>query len=144
MSSLLAAAALATAGLVPIPLLPPADPAPDNQSQVQQVEVSATLDAADGRLRRGCKDYQLTYAVTTPSEDWTFDVTLQDRRGKGVNSQSLIGPNDPTTAVLTYQLCRWATVPGRFTLTGVLVSYDGAQETSATVTETFRLRRRNP
>ena len=145
MSTLLAAVALSTAGLLPVPLLPSAEPGTDSQQQqVQQVEVSGDLEAADGRLRRGCKDYQLTYRVTTPSEDWTFDITLQDRRGKGVNSQSLIGPNDPTTDVLTYRLCRWATVPGIFTLTGLLVSYDGAQETSVTVTETFRLRRRTP
>jgi len=144
MSTLLAAVALATAGVVPIPLLPPADSGTGTQPQVQQVEVSGALAAADGRLRRGCKDYRFTYWVDTPSEDWTFDITLQDRRGKGVNSQSLIGPNDPTTDVLTYRLCRWATVPGIFTLKGLLVSYDGAQESSVTVTETFRLRRRNP
>ena len=143
MSSLLAAVALSTAGLLPIPLLPPGASETDTQPQVQQVEVSASMHAADGRLRRGCKDDRFTYAVTTPSEDWTFDITLQDRRGKGVNAQSLIGPNDPVTDVLTYRLCRWATVPGRFTFTGVLVSYDGAQETSVTVTETFRLRRRH-
>ena len=144
MSSLLAAVTLATAGLVPIPLLPPAEPAADSQAQVEPVEVPATLDAADGRLRRGCKDYRYTYTVTTSSQDWTLDITLQDRRGKGVHARSLIGPSDPTTAVLTYRLCQWATVPGPFTLTGVLVSYDGAPETSATVTETCRLRRRNP
>ena len=144
MSTLLAAVALSTGGLLPVPLLPPAESGTDAQQQVQQVEVSGALEAADGRLKRGCKDYQFTYRVTTPSEDWTFDITMQDRRGKGVNSQSLIGPNDPTTDVLTYRLCRWATVPGIFTLKGLLVSYDGAQETAATVTETFRLRRRNP
>ena len=144
MSTLLAAVALTTAGLLPIPVLPPAESGTDTQQQVQQVEVSGALEAADGRLRRGCKDYQFTYRVSTPSEDWTFDITLQDRRGKGVSSQSLIGPNDPTTDVLTYRLCRWATVPGIFTMKGQLVSYDGAQETSVTVTETFRLRRRNP
>ena len=144
MSTLLAAVALTAAGLLPVPLLPPAESGTETQQQVQQVEVSGALEAADGRLRRGCKDYQFTYRVNTPSEDWTFDITMQDRRGKGVNSQSLIGPNDPTTDVLTYRLCRWATVPGIFTLKGLLVSYDGAQETAVTVTETFRLRRRNP
>ena len=144
MSTLLAAVALSTAGLLPVPLLPPAESGTDAQQHVQQVEVSGALEAADGRLRRGCKDYQFTYRVTTPSEDWTFDITMQDRRGKGVNAQSLIGPNDAKSGVLTYRLCRWATVPGRFTLKGALVSYDGSQETPATITESFRLRKRNP
>jgi hypothetical protein len=147
--TLLVSAAVAAAGLspvpLPVPLLPTASSPPSGSSGTQQaqVEVSGDLDAADGRLRRGCKDYQYAYTVTVPTQDWTFDITLQDRAGKGVNSQSLIGPNDAETGVLPYRLCRWATKAGRFTLTGVLVSYDGAQETSVSVTETFRLRRRN-
>lgn len=145
MPNLLAAVVL-TAGLLPVPLLPGGDTGtdPTTQQQAQQTEVSGTLQAADGRLRRGCKDYQFTYAVTTPSQDWSFDITMQDRHGKGVNAQSLLGPNDPKSDVMTYRLCRWATVPGIFTLTGRLVSYEGSQETAVTVTESFRLRRRNP
>ena len=103
--------------------------------------MAGALDAPDGRLKRGCKDYRYAYAVITETDDWTFDITMQDRRGKGVNSQSLLGPNDGEAGVLTFRLCRWATVAGRFTLSGVLVSYDGDRETSVTVTETFRLRR---
>ena len=142
MSSLLATAALSTATLLPVPLLPP-EPAPQ-ETQAQPVQVSAVVDAPDGRLRRGCKDYRFTYAVSTPSSDWTLDLSMTDRRGRGVNSQALIGPNDATSGTVVHRLCRWATVPGLFTIRGVLVSYDGTQETTATVTETFRLRRRNP
>ncbi|CUR56283.1 conserved exported hypothetical protein [metagenome] len=140
MSSLLAAAVLATAGLLPLPLPVPSpahEPAP-----AQQVAVTGVLDAPDGRLKRGCKDYHYSYAVESPSEDWTFDITMQDRAGKGVNAQSLIGPNDPTSGTLDFRLCRWATKAGVFTLKGQLVSYGGAEETSVTVTEAFRLRAR--
>ena len=144
MSTLLAATAITAAGLLPLPLPLPTSPAPEPAPSAEQVAVSGELDAADGRLRRGCKEYAYSYAVDTPSEDWTFDITMQDRNGKGVNAQSLIGPNDATRGVVTYRLCRWATVPGRFTLKGVLVSYEGSQETTVEVTETFRLRRRNP
>jgi hypothetical protein len=144
MSTLLAAVALATTGLLPVPLLPAGDTGTQTQPQAQQVEVSGSLQAADGRLGRGCKDYRFTYSVTTPSQDWSFDISMHDRHGKGVNSQSLLGPNDPKSAVVTYRLCRGATVPGLFTLTGSLVSYDGSQETAVTVTESFRLRRRHP
>ena len=144
MSTLFAAAAITAAGLLPLPLPLPTSPPPEPTSHAGQVTVSGELDAADGRLRRGCKDYAYAYAVDTPSEDWTFDITLQDRNGKGVNAQSLIGPNDAARGVVTYRLCRWATVPGRFTLMGVLVSYEGSRETTVQVTESFRLRRRNP
>ncbi len=141
LSTLLTAAAVTIVELLPLPL--PVDPAAGSGTEptAAQVEVSGALDAPDERLRRGCKDYRYAYSVTTESDDWTFDITLQDRRGKGVNSQSLLGPNDDEAGVLTYRLCRWATVAGRFTLSGVLVSYDGDRETSVPVTETFRLRR---
>ncbi len=146
MSSLLATAAITAAGLLPLPLpLPlPTSPAPEPTPQAEQVAVSGDIEAADGRFRRGCRQYAYAYAVDTPSEDWTFDVALKDRNGKGVNAQSLIGPNDPTHGVVTYRLCRWATVPGRFTLDGVLMSYEGSRETTVKVTETLRLRRRAP
>ena len=140
MPTLLAAAAITAAGLLPVPLPLPTGPTTEPAPQAEQA-VSGDLEAADGRFRRGCKQYAYAYAVDTPSEDWTFDITMRDRNGKGVSAQSLIGPNDATHGVLTYRLCRWATVTGRFTLTGVLVSYEGSRETRVEVTETFRLRR---
>jgi len=144
LSTLLTAAAVTLAGLLPLPL--PTDPTTGGgtEATAPQVDVVGALDAPDGRLKRGCKDYRYAYSVTTESDDWTFDITMQDRRGKGVNSQSLLGPNDDEAGVITYRLCRWATVAGRFTLSGVLVSYDGDRETSVSVTETFRLRRTRP
>lgn len=149
MSSLLAAAVLTTASILPLPLPVPTPQAPDQpvaeaQPTTQQAAVTGVLDAPDGRLKRGCKDYRYSYVVQGTSEDWTFDIAMQDRAGKGVNAQSLIGPNDPTSGVLDFRLCRWATKAGVFTLKGQLVSYDGAEETSVTVTEAFRLRARNP
>jgi hypothetical protein len=145
LSTLLATAVISAAGATPLPLPLPTEPSSEPAPETQQVQVSGTLQAADGRLKRGCKDYQYAYSVTSDSEDWTFDITMQDRTGKGVNAQSLIGPNDPEAAVVPFRLCRWATKPGLFTLTGALVAYEGtSKETSVRVTETFRLRRRNP
>ena len=80
LTTLLTTAVVAAAGLLPIPLpLPvPTDP---GTAQVDGVAVSGVLDAPDGRLKRGCKDYGYTYSVTTGSDDWTFDITLRDRSG---------------------------------------------------------------
>lgn len=143
-STLLATAALAATSLLPLPLPQPPGSHPGTTAQTAPVVLSGHLSAADGRLRRGCKDYAYAYSVTTESEDWTFDITMQDRNGRGVNAQSLIGPNDAESGTLTYRLCRGGTTPGRFTLTGVLTSYEGtSSEPSVRVTETFRLRKRN-
>jgi hypothetical protein len=144
LSTLLASTALAATSLLPLPLPLPTDHGEEPATQTDPVVLSGALSAPDGRLKRGCKDYAYAYAVTTESEDWTFDVTMQDRNGRGVNAQSLIGPNDAESGVLHYRLCRWATTPGRFTLTGVLTSYEGTtSETTVQVTDTFRLRKRN-
>lgn len=136
---------LAASTLLPLPpLLPSPEPAPPAQTaQTAQTAptVSAVVDAPDGRLRRGCKDYALSYAVTVPDGDWSLDLSTQDRRGKGVSAQSLLGPNDAESGVLPFRLCRRATVPGLFTVTGVLTWYDGDQQTTASVSDTFRLRR---
>jgi hypothetical protein len=144
LSTLLTTAALAATSLLPLPLPLPTDPSSEPAAQTEPVVLSGALSADDGRLKRGCKDYAYAYSVTTESEDWTFDITMQDRNGRGVNAQSLIGPNDAESGVLRYRLCRGATTPGRFSLTGVLTSYEGTtSETSVRVTETFRLRQRN-
>jgi len=141
-STLLPIAVLAATSLLPLPL--PTGPWDGPPVEADPVVLSGALSAADGRLKRGCKDYAYAYAVTTGSEDWTFDITVQDRNGRGVGSQSLIGPNDAESGVLRYRLCRGATTPGRFTLAGVLTSYEGStSKTSVRVTETFRLRKRN-
>lgn len=143
LSTLLATAALAATSLLPLPLPLPAEPGDDPGVQTAPVALSGALSASEGRLRRGCKGYSYAYSVTTESEDWTFDITMQDPNGRGVNAQSLIGPNDAESGVLRYRLCRGATKPGRFTLTGLLTSYEGTtSETSVQVTEAFRLRRR--
>jgi hypothetical protein len=142
--TLLATAALTATSLLPLPLPLPTDPGDEPPVQADPVVLSGALSASDGRLKRGCKDYAYAYAVSTESEDWTFDITLQDRNGRGVNAQSLIGPNDAESGVLTYRLCRGATAPGRFVLTGLLTSYEGtSSETSVQVTDAFRLRKRN-
>ena len=144
LSILLATTALTATSLLPLPLPLPTDPGDQPAAQADPVVLSGALRAADGRLKRGCKDYAYAYSVTAESEDWTFDITMQDRNGRGVNAQSLIGPDDAESGVLRYRLCRGATAPGRFTLTGLLTSYEGTtSETSVRVTETFRLRKRN-
>lgn len=147
MSSLLAAVTLTAASLLPfpplpIPGLPTTDPTSETTPPAQEIAVSGAIEAADGRLKKGCKDYAYAYSVTTQTEDWTFDITMQDSAGKGVNSQSLIGPNDATSGVLPFRLCRSATKPGVFTLTGTLTAYEGyTDQSTVSVSDTFTLRK---
>ena len=140
MTPLLATATLALSGLLPIPGLPP--PTPESDPHAGEQQVSGRTWAHDGVLRKGCHRYRFSYAVSTPYDDWTLETSVVDRRGKAVGSGALIAPSDPRSGELTYTLCRWATKPGRFTVTGRLTSYDGTEETVVMLPEsTFRLRR---
>ena len=89
MSSLLATAVLAAAYLLPTPLpLPLPGGATGQDAPPATVAVAGTLSAADGRLRRGCKDYQYAYSATAGSDDWY-------RQDAGVAARRL--GSDPAT-----------------------------------------------
>lgn len=107
-------------------------------------EVGGSVQATDGKLRRGCHTYSFDYAVQTPYDDWSLETTVVDPRGEGVASHAFLGPSDPKAQRATYRLCRWATRPGRFTVRAKLVAYDDPSEgTEVLLPEaTFRLRRR--
>ena len=111
---------------------------------VEAVEAGGSLTASDGRLRAGCHPYSFVYAVQVPYDDWMLETSVRDPGGRGVASHAFLGPYDPRSQRVTYRLCRGATRPGRFTITGRLVAYDDpAQGTRVDLpVETFRLRRR--
>lgn len=84
----------------------------------------ATTSAPSGTLRSGCRRYSFTYAVQVPTEDWTLEVSIVDRRGHGVASFAFIGVADEKTQASQYRLCRASTVPGKFRIRARLSWYD--------------------
>lgn len=115
-SALLAVAAVAVA-LVAALFTAPA------VAQPQDV-IGGNTAALDGTLRKGCHRYQFAYVAQVPSEDWTLEVSIVDRRGHSVASFAFLGPSDPKTQTTSYRLCRGATVPGTFRIKGILNWYD--------------------
>lgn len=108
-----------------------------------EVVERATITARDQKLRRGCHTYSITYDVEVPTDDWTLESSIVDRRGKSVASFAVISPNDDAIDTLTYRLCRGATVPGTFRIRSVLNWYDDpstANQVDVPVTR-FRLSR---
>lgn len=90
----------------------------------EEIVERATITARNQKLRAGCRTYSITYDVEVPSDDWTLESSIVDRRGKGVASFAIISPNDDAVDTLTYRLCRSATVPGKFRIRSVLNWYD--------------------
>lgn len=77
-----------------------------------------------GILHKGCHRYFYAYAVQVPTEDWSLEVSIVDRRGHSVASFAYIGPSDPKTQTSEFRLCHNATVPGTFRIRSVLNWYD--------------------
>ena len=116
-TALLAAAAIAVA-LVSTLLTAPSDA--HREAEV----IGGNTAALDGTLRKGCHRYHFAYVVQVPTEDWTLEVSILDRRGQAVASFAFFGPSDPKTRTTSYRLCRGATVPGTFRIKGILNWYD--------------------
>lgn len=84
----------------------------DLRTALRTDEVVGTTSAPSGTLRNGCRRYSYTYAVKVPTQDWTLEISIVDRRGQGVASFAFIGPADEKTQTPEYRLCRASTVPG--------------------------------
>ena len=141
MTSILAAAALVLSSMAAVPdILPLPDPTGEPE---QTQPATAQTSAEDGVLRRGCHRYRYGYAVSGSTTDWRLETSVVDRTGKAVAAGVIMGNNHPAAGDQWYDLCRYATRPGRFTITGTVTTYDGKEQTVVAVPETrFRLRGR--
>lgn len=86
--------------------------------------IGGNTSGLDGTLKPGCHQYFYAYAVEVPTNDWSMEVSIVDRRGKAVASFALLGPADPKTDTSSFTLCRGATVPGKFRIRSLLNWYD--------------------
>lgn len=120
-TALLATPAIAAA-LVATLLAAPA------QARLQDEVIGGNTAANDGILRKGCHRYFFAYVAQVPTDDWTMEISILDRRGKAVAAFAFLGPSDPKTQTTSYRLCRGATVPGKFRIKGRLEWYDTPSE----------------
>lgn len=86
--------------------------------------VAGATSAPSGLLLNGCHTYSYDYAVQVPTEDWTLEVSIVDRRGHAVGSFLYLGPYDLKAQTTQFRLCRGATVPGKFRIRSTLQWYD--------------------
>lgn len=117
-TALLAAAAMAVALVATLIAAPPSEAG--REAEV----IGGNTAALDGTLRKGCHRYHFAYVVQVPTEDWTLEVSIVDRRGEAVASFAFLGPSDLNTRTTSYRLCRGATVPGTFRIKSILNWYD--------------------
>lgn len=105
-------------------------------------EASATATAPDGRLRAGCHDYPVRWAVRDAGDDWMLDLIVRDRSGEQVSRVTLHAVEDGAKGWTTFSVCREAVEAGRFTVGGLLTERDGYEQTEHGVERSaFRLTR---
>lgn len=132
--STLTAAVTASAVLVLAPLAGSASASADEGAALPPVggstsEASAVASAPDQRLRAGCHDYPVRYAVRDAGDDWMLDLVVRDRSGEEVAAMSLHAVEHGAKGWATFSVCRAAVEAGRFTLGGVLTERDGYDQT---------------
>lgn len=104
-----------------------------------------SFSAPTYRLARGCRDYRYRYAVTPPRADWALEVFLTDRRGRAIGSEIIMSGANPTSGVRKWRICRSNTVPGMFTIRGILTYNDYPEQYSGAVTPAqFRMKPPKP
>ncbi|GAA3823103.1 hypothetical protein [Nocardioides panacisoli] len=96
-------------GLLPGPGLAPAANAADYKPWGRAA-------APDQRLRAGCHAYRYHYRIKVPSNEWSAEVFLVNRKHVALGTQNLETPDDEKTGHGTFRVCRASTVPGRHKL----------------------------
>lgn len=80
-----------------------------------------SLSAASTVIKPGCQDYSYSYRVNPPPNmDWDLFVYVKDPNGTNVGGGLLESGADGTSGSVAYELCSAQTLPGTYTLHGVL------------------------
>lgn len=123
-----AVAAVVLLGLLALPGLPglPGGSGGDEPAAASDETSTAwaRLEAADGRLRRGCRDYSYAYALTSPMPDWQLETTIVGPGGVGVAADVILSGADTTTGTKTFRLCRRTNEAGIYRVAGILTYRD--------------------
>jgi hypothetical protein len=98
-----------------------------------------STSAADATIKRGCRGYAYTYAITPPDGDWMLETFLVGPGGKAYGSDYFI-TGDPLSGVGSWRLCRRSTRGGTYTVRAKLSVINGGDYYEGWLADTkFRL-----
>jgi hypothetical protein len=84
-----------------------------------------SITGVDGTLRKGCKPYAYSYAITPPEGVWAIEVYITGPGLTPLAGGAFLDGYDPTSGGGTYKLCRNTTRSGTFTIQAKLSVDDG-------------------
>jgi hypothetical protein len=82
--------------------------------------------APDGTLRRSCRPYTYSYAITPPAGDWALETFLVGPRGKAAGSGYFVTGQDALAGSSTWQLCKRSAKGGVYTIRALLSVQNGS------------------
>lgn len=102
-----------------------------------------SVSVENGVLKRSCRNYPYTYAVTVPEKGlWDLNVDLVGPGGRVVWFGYLTEGANPEQGTATFRLCRSKVRPGRYRLEAVVSVQDNNENTAGRLeTAEFRLRK---
>lgn len=81
--------------------------------------------SADATIKRGCRGYAYTYALTPPAGDWSLETFLVGPRGRAYGSGFFLTGDDPLVGSSQFKLCKRTTQGGRYTIRALLTVQNG-------------------
>lgn len=85
-----------------------------------------TVTGKAGVLRRGCKTYSYSYAITPPEGIWAIEIYISGPRLKHLAAGAFLGGYDPTSGPGQYKLCKATTRYGTFQIEAKVSIDDGS------------------
>ena len=90
-----------------------------------------SITGHSGRLKRGCRQYAFSYAITPPDGVWALEVFIVAPGDKNIAAGAFLDGYDPTAGTGHYKLCKATTRHGQFRIEAKVSTDDG----SGTITE---------
>jgi hypothetical protein len=116
-------------------------PVASNAASDVHPEWGATA-ASNATVKRGCRQYEYTYAITPPDGDWALETFLVGPGGKASGSGYFVTGKDALAGTSTWRLCRRAVKGGLYTIKAKLSVQNGADLVEGWLPpSTFRLRK---
>jgi hypothetical protein len=85
-----------------------------------------TITGEAGVLRRGCRTYSYSYAITPPEGIWAIEVYISGPRLKHLAAGAFLDGYDPMSGSGHYTLCKATTRYGTFRIEAKVSIDDGA------------------
>ena len=106
--------------------LAPTAPAATATPGPVRAEWGSTQVAPSLALRKGCRRYDYSYALTPPDGDWALETFLLGPGGKTRGSGFFLTGSDPLSGPASFKLCFRSTKGGTYTIRALLSVQDGA------------------